>query len=142
MCFYLFSSCRLLCPARLPLSQLSGGVVASLEKVEGEINAVQQQLTETEEQIAALGTVIDAKELSQKEERLHETMRQLRAKELLLREEKLLYLKVKLAHPGTLEGTLRVFVFPLCRPKCRIPFSMHSLTFISIISSLSSLILH
>ena len=101
MCFYLFSSCRLLCPARLPLSQLSGGVVAPLEKVEGEINAVQQQLTETEEQIAALGTVIDAKELSQKEERLHETMRQLRAEKLLLREEKLLYLKVKLAHPGT-----------------------------------------
>lgn len=71
-------------------------------QVEADLDAVQQQLSKTEEQIAALEILEDKDEESfNKEQQLREEKRQLREGKFQLREKELLLLKAKAADTGT-----------------------------------------
>ena len=68
---FICSSCRLICPVRLPLSQLYGEEEKQLPQVEGKLDAVQQRpLLITEKQEAALDIVEGADGRSVKLEQL------------------------------------------------------------------------
>jgi hypothetical protein len=97
-----FSSCRLLFRARLPLSQPYGERgVALFGNVQRDLDAVQQQITNTEGKIAALDIAINVVGLTQNHEgQLREEKRQLREEKRQLREEKLVLLQAKAAGTG------------------------------------------
>jgi len=88
------SSCRLFFPARLPLSQLSGGAeVTPFEEVEQEIKAMKRALLENRDELADLKILMDGITDKQKWQELHKEKLLLLKVQEQLREEELLFLK-------------------------------------------------
>ena len=101
MCFHLFSSCRLLFPVRLPLSQLSGvGEVTPFEEVGPEIEKMSKAFLRNMDEIAELKSRMDGITDEQKWQELHKEKMQLLKVQEQLREKELLFLK-KLPYSGT-----------------------------------------
>jgi len=123
MCLNLFSSCRLLCPARLPLSKLSLGGGTPLEKIEKDITEVKSQITQYGRRLDVLENDLVGKSDKQEQDLRHEKLLILKALEQL-RDEKLLLLKKQMLHSSTPAPLmLYVFVFPLCFSNGYLPFS-------------------
>jgi len=119
MYFNLFSSCRLLFPARLPFSQLSLRGFDPLEKVEEQLTQYERRIDDLEKSYDGLSEKQDQhwQDLHKEKLLILKALEQLREKELLL-------LRNKAPHSSTpARGTLRVFVLPLCFSSCYFPFS-------------------